>query len=153
MGACTTTIKDDGFNCTGNPALSCQSTNSSGTIYYGCYTSDFGGTWAHSSFACYTSQNCIVSVALSGVTCKATVTTCSTPSERDSLICVQDGKIWDVDPVTGVTTCLEKPTDCNWTVSTIPVYVVLTFLQAVLLSVKTVSVRACLTLCGGPNSV
>lgn len=120
MGACTTTIKDDGFNCTGNPALSCQSTNSSGTIYYGCYTSDFGGTWAHSSFACYTSQNCIVSVALSGVTCKATVTTCSTPSERDSLICVQDGKIWDVDPVTGVTTCLEKPTDCNWTVSTIP---------------------------------
>lgn len=92
-GTCTTTIKDDGYNCTGNPALSCRSENSSGTVYFGCYTTDFGGTWVHSSFACY-SQYCHVSVGLSGTTCKATVTTCSTPAEADSVNCELDGNIW-----------------------------------------------------------
>ena len=44
---------------------------------------------------------------------------CSTKSEADSIVCTNNGKIWDVDPVSGVGSCVEE-VSCNWTVSTIP---------------------------------
>lgn len=47
------------------------------------------------------------------------VNICDTQNELDSLNCVNDGKIWDVDPVTGIGSCVEE-ISCNWTVSTIP---------------------------------
>ena len=100
--ACTTTKKDDAFNCTGNPALSCRYENGGGQIYFGCYTTDFGGVYAHQSFACYTSQNCVISVGLSGVSCVATVTTCSSQCDVDSLQCINNGGRWTN---TGASTC------------------------------------------------
>lgn len=119
-GACSTTLKIDSFNCTGAPWLGCRVDDPyNGQIYYGCYSTDGNGSWISQSFACLTSQNCLVSVGLSGGKCQATVTTCSSPVERDSVQCVQDGKIFDRDPVTGVTSCVEE-VSCNWLVSTIP---------------------------------
>lgn len=44
---------------------------------------------------------------------------CLDVRSADSLKCVMDGKIWDVDPVTGVTSCVTE-VSCNWTVSTLP---------------------------------
>lgn len=44
---------------------------------------------------------------------------CNTAREADSLSCLQLGKIWDVDPVTGVTSCVDS-VSCSWLVSEIP---------------------------------
>lgn len=51
--------------------------------------------------------------------CDYEVCQCSNLRDSDSLECVRAGKIWDVDPVSGVTSCVDEQS-CNWTVSTIP---------------------------------
>lgn len=44
---------------------------------------------------------------------------CTDMRSADSLKCEKDGKIFDEDPVTGVTSCVDS-VSCHWTVSTIP---------------------------------
>ena len=96
--------------CNVNCQNSCRS-NSYGTCnqMFGCGSNRISCIWNDNSSPCGSNEH----------RCDGCIYTCSNQNEADSTVCVLGGKFWDVDPVSGVGSCVEE-VSCNWFVSIIP---------------------------------